>query len=73
MHTYAMTEELKSKTFTLNNKNPEQEGGIELTFTMEFKIQNLHFSENFSFRLVKRPFSANIRIGNYIRMPRLKK
>ena len=47
MRTYATTQEMKSKTFTLINKNPKQEAGIELTFTFEFKIQNLHCSEEY--------------------------
>ena len=46
-NTYVTTQELKSKTVTLNNKNPKQEVGTELTFTSEFKIQNLHFSEEY--------------------------
>ena len=40
-----MTQELKSKTFNLNNKNIKQEVSIELTFTLEIKIENQHFSE----------------------------
>ena len=39
------TQELKSKTFNLNNKNLKQEIGIELTFTLETGIQNQHFSQ----------------------------
>ena len=30
---------------TLNNKNIKQENGIELTFTLEARIQNQHFSQ----------------------------
>ena len=44
---YATTYELKSKTFTLCNENITPEIGIELTFTLEFKIQNEHFSEEY--------------------------
>ena len=40
IHTYATSEELNGKTFTLNNKNIKQEIGIELTFTLETRIQN---------------------------------
>ena len=31
--------------FTLNNKNVKQDVGIELTFSLEIKIQNQHFPE----------------------------
>ena len=44
---YATTKELGSKTFTLNNKNIEKEVDIELTFTLEIKVQNQHFSEEY--------------------------
>ena len=47
MHTYATTQELKSKIFKLSNKNPKQEVGIEPTFTLGFKMQNLHCSEEY--------------------------
>ena len=42
-----MTPELKSKTFTLNNQNIKQEVTTELTLTLEIKIQNKHFSEEY--------------------------
>ena len=34
-------------TFTLNNKNIKREVGIELTFTLQIKFQNQHFSEKY--------------------------
>ena len=39
--------ELKSKLFALNDKKIKQELTIELTFTLEIKIQNKHFSEEY--------------------------
>ena len=45
IRTYATTQELKSKTFNLNNKNIKQEIGIELAFTLETRIENQHFSQ----------------------------
>ena len=47
IHSYATTQELKSKRFTLNTKNIKQEVGIELRFTLEINIQNQHFSEEY--------------------------
>ena len=44
-NTYAMIQEPKSKTFTLSNKIIKQATGIELTFTLETRIQNQHFSK----------------------------
>ena len=45
INTYATSQELKSKTFTLNNNNIKQEDDVELTFTVETRIQNQHFSQ----------------------------
>ena len=48
---YTTSQELKNKTFTLNNKSTKQENGTELTFTLETRIQNQRFSQeitNFS-------------------------
>ena len=39
---------LKSKMFTLNNKNIKQESVMELTFTLETRIQNQPFSQKYT-------------------------
>ena len=61
-NTYATSYELKSKIFTLNNKNTKQIS-IELTFTLETRIQNQPFSQKIPiFQLVKSPFLTPVRM-----------
>ena len=43
IHTYAMTQELKSEEFTLNNENIKQEIDIKMTFILEITLQKEHF------------------------------
>ena len=58
MHTYQTTEELKTKEFTINCQNINQEIGIHVTFIFEIKLQKYVFCENMTkFKPLMCPFS----------------
>ena len=44
-HTYARTQQLKKKIFTLKTENIKESIGIQTSFHMKFKSQKVHLSQ----------------------------
>ena len=59
VHTYATTQELKKKEFTLNSKNMKQEIGLQLTFHLDIEIEKVHFQQNMTIFAATNSFMLN--------------
>ena len=73
--TYTTTWELQKKEFRVYSQNIKQAYGIQVTFTLEIKLQKYIISTKYEYflQLLMRPFWAPVKMAMWVGMPQLKK